>query len=83
MAFIGILLGDADGVVEDRLVIDDMVGGENQHQRVVTVAGGLKGRQGDGRGGVAPDRLKNNVVRQLVELAQLFGHRGSGALRYR
>lgn len=57
MAFIGILLGDADGVVEDRLVIDDMVGGEDQHQRVVAVAGGLKSRQGDGRGGVAPDRL--------------------------
>lgn len=53
MAFIGILLGDADGVVEDRLVIDDMVGGEDQHQRVVAVAGGLEGRQGDGRGGVA------------------------------
>ncbi len=35
MAFIGILLGDADGVVEDRLVIDDMVGGEDQHQRVI------------------------------------------------
>ncbi|STS91922.1 Uncharacterised protein [Klebsiella variicola] len=47
MAFIGILLGDADGVVEDRLVIDDMVGGEDQHQRVVAVAGGLEGRQGD------------------------------------
>ncbi|CAM7218459.1 hypothetical protein ESCOMA182M1_22515 [Escherichia coli] len=74
MAFIGILLGDADGVVEDRLVIDDMVGGEDQHQRVVTVAGGLKGRQGDGRRGVAPDRLKYNVIRQLIELAQLFSH---------
>ena len=74
MAFIGILLGDADGVVEDRLVIDDMVGGEDQHQRVVAVAGGLEGRESNGRGGVAPDRLKNNVVRQLVELAQLFGH---------
>ncbi|SLU07013.1 Uncharacterised protein [Klebsiella quasipneumoniae] len=60
--------------MEDRLVIDDMVGGENQHQRVVTVTGGLKGRQSNGRGGVAPDRLKNNVVGQLVELAQLFGH---------
>ncbi|STV17009.1 Uncharacterised protein [Klebsiella pneumoniae] len=57
MASIGILLGDTDGVVEDRLVIDDMVGGEDQHQRVLTVTGGLKSRQGDGRGGVAPDRL--------------------------
>ncbi len=37
MAFIGILLGDADGVVENRLVIDDMVGGEDQHQRVLAV----------------------------------------------
>ena len=74
MAFIGILLGDADGVVEDRLVIDDMVGSEHQHQRIISLAGGLKGRQGDGRGGVAPDRLENNVVRQLVELTQLFGH---------
>ena len=58
--------------MEDRLVIDDMVGGEDQHQRVVAVTGGPEGRQGDGRGGVAPDRLKNNVIRQLVELAQLF-----------
>ncbi|CAM7222662.1 hypothetical protein ESCOMM047M_23040 [Escherichia coli] len=74
MAFIGILLGDADGVVEGRLIVDDMVGGEDQHQRVVTVAGGLKGRQGDGRRGVAPDRLKYNVIRQLIELAQLFSH---------
>ncbi len=74
MACIGILLGDANGVVEDRLVIDDMVGSEHQHQRIISVAGGLKGRQGDGRGGVAPDRLENNVVRQLVELTQLFGH---------
>ncbi len=74
MAFIGILLGSANGVVEDRLVIDDMVGGEHQHQRIISVAGGLEGCQGDGRGGVAPDRLKNNVVRQLVELTQLFGH---------
>ncbi len=54
MAFIGILLGDADGVVEDRLVIDDMVGGEDQHQRVVAVAGSLEGRESNGRGGVAP-----------------------------
>ena len=69
MTFISILLGDPDGVVEGRLVIDDMVSGENQHQRVVAVAGGLKGCQGDGRGGVAPDRLKNNIIRQLIELA--------------
>ena len=74
MTFISILLGDADGVMEDRLVIDDMVGGEDQHQGVVAVMGGLEGRQGDGRGGVAPDRLENNVIRQLVELAELFGH---------
>ena len=52
--------------MEGRLVIDDVVGGENQHQRVVTVAGGLKGRQGDGRRGVAPDWLKYNVIRQLI-----------------
>ncbi len=66
MTFISILLGDPDSVVEGRLVIDDVVGGENQHQRVVTVAGGLKGRQGDGRCGVAPDWLKYNVIRQLI-----------------
>ena len=74
MACIGILFGNTDSIVENRLVIDNMVSRQHQHQRVVTISHSLKSRERDGRGGIATDGLKDDVIRQFVQLAQLFCH---------
>lgn len=82
MASIGILLGDTDGVVEDRLVIDDMVGGEDQHQRVLTVTGGLKSRQAMAGAVLRPTGSRIMLLDSLLSWRSCSATR-NGALRYR
>ena len=69
MVSMRILLSNADGVVEDLLIIDNVVRCQDKHQRVIAILRGLQRREGDGRGGVAAHRLKNDILRQLVELS--------------
>ncbi len=61
MVSLRILLRDANGVVEDLLIIDDMVRCRDKHQRVIAILRGLQRREGDGRSRVAAHRLKDDI----------------------
>lgn len=74
VAGLRILLRHADGVVENRLIINDMVSRQHQHQRVIAILRGLQCRERDSRGGIAAYRLKDDIFRQLIELSQLLGY---------
>lgn len=74
MVSLRILLRDANGVVEDLVIIDDMVRCQDKHQRVIAILRGLQRRKGDGRCRVAANRLEDDIFRQFTELSQLFSH---------
>ncbi|MBV9280318.1 MAG: MFS transporter, partial [Chloroflexi bacterium] len=60
----GQVVGKVERLVERLGFEDDMVGGEDGEDRVAVLPGDAEGRQGDGRGGVAPDRLADDVLRR-------------------
>ncbi|SWI85627.1 Uncharacterised protein [Klebsiella pneumoniae] len=61
MVSLRILLRDANGVVEDLLIIDDVVRCQDKHQRVIAILRGLQRREGDGRCRVAAHRLEDDI----------------------
>ena len=52
-----------------------MIRCQHQHQRIAIRAAALRRQrgEGDGRGGIASGRFKNDVFGQLVQLSQLLG----------
>ncbi len=68
--------GAAHRVAEGLFIGDRMIRRQYQHQRIAVrmLARRCQRRQRNRRRGIAPGGLKNNVLRQLIELAELFGN---------
>lgn len=59
--------------MEGRHVLDQMIGGQHQQQRIARLLDRLQRRQGDGRRSVAADRLEQDGRPFHAQLAQLLG----------
>ena len=68
--------GDAGGHggAESLGLVDDVVGGQHQQQRVGAAGAGLEGRHGHGGSGVTTHRLQQNAGGFHVDLAHLLSH---------
>ncbi len=50
------------------LILNDMIGGQHQQQRIITLCGGMQGRQCNGWCRIAPGRFENNAAMRKMTL---------------
>ena len=59
--------------MESRLIVDYVIGGQDQKQRILAIAGRLQCSQGDCRCGIAADLLEQDGLWMGSNLMQLLG----------